>query len=121
MKTYWKNQSYWVCPNHLKPVILHHRMPRCTYSSCESRKPIESFLPNDKPKLTIVLQSPKIVKKKKPKFIIGTKCAWSNCKRGLNGSHGFRTERSKYCCVKCKNDNARYRFALRKKLNLVAS
>lgn len=110
-KTYWKNGERWCCAGHF-PHAVHHRLsPRCSYTNCQSsRPPMENCPSSDfkKPLLKIV--------ESKPEYI----CSWTKCKRGPNGSHGIQRKNSKYCSVQCKNDNARHRFKMRKKLKRIA-
>lgn len=97
MTAYWKSPEKWICPNHLRPVILHAMMPRCTFSNCNSIRPIAKSE-------NIIHLSDKMYA-----------CSWFKCKRGSNGKVGIKRARSKYCSIQCKNDNARYRFKMRKK------
>ncbi len=106
MDSYWRSPEVWVCRKHIPPANHHRLVPRCSYSNCTQERP--AFISKE-PKKTLI-----------PKIIIENdepeKCAWFKCKRGKNGSHALSRKTSKYCSVQCKNDNARYRFKLRKKL-----
>lgn len=95
--SYWKSSEVWICANHFPPAKHHRLAVRCSYINCDIERPPHKHL--HIPELKIVKNLP---------------CAWEKCTRGLHGTHGIQRKNSKYCSLKCKNDNARYRYKLRK-------
>ena len=96
-KPYWRNNKFWVCPNHLPSAKIPAEVPTCWFSNCKSVRPKRS--------------SGSLVLVKETKVY---SCAWKNCNKD-NGNQAKRRERSKYCSTDCKNRNARWRYNEKKK------
>ena len=112
-RPYWKNESTWVCPNHLPSAKIPASCATCWFSNCKSERPAQSNRPTKKP------TPPKKSTRTTNLYFVNEKtfdpCYWKDCNKGRGGGVAESRERSKYCSTDCKNRNARWRYNMKKK------